>query len=287
MSISASILHDPTPPPGLAINVVFNPEDYDFEAAHVWLGLVTAGSILAQYPPDQRLLRVENFRTVISNAKFYIIPFRQCTYSTAVWSFWELGTHIARQYPNLARVPTFMSSITTTAGLQAQLDILKPSERAAKLTDVRNATEMESAVRSRDNNSNTSLRASSGRITAEEDPNLSIRYQFLGRRLVPCQVFTAFLRSNTFFSEHDGEELDVSMVAASMDRTVRLGITSVGAGPGADRLIWEFARIAAKAVWWKLVMGYQVEPETMEPRWEAVTFMLEYSGMKIGQGFLS
>lgn len=104
---------------------------------------------------------------------------------------------------------------------------------------------------------------------------------------MPGQVFTAFPRSNTFFSEHDGEEHDVSMVTFSMDRTVRLGITAVGAGPGASQVIWEFARMAAKAIWWKLVMGYQLEPEVFGPRREAMTFILEYMDVRIGQGFHS
>lgn len=72
------------------------------------------------------------------------------------------------------------------------------------------------------------------------------------------------------------------MEAFSLHRTVGLGIRDIGAGrPGGNQLLWSSARIAAKTNWWNLVVGYQLEPEVLAPRLEAMAFKLEYFGVRI------
>ncbi|KAL8727254.1 MAG: hypothetical protein Q9166_006173, partial [cf. Caloplaca sp. 2 TL-2023] len=286
----ASLPLDPAPPPDLYVKVDF--KDYLFEALQVWHEVVAAGFVLAQYPGDQQdvgvgVLHAHFFRTVISKALFLVFPYGQCTYSTNVWALWALGRHIIQHYPNLAPVPAFSSVINPNGNFQGNIDLFKPGSEAVELNDVDNTTNIASVLQSKDQITSPLLRANSSRFTTHEDPNLSIVFRFLGQRLIPDQVFTAFLSSNNFFSEHDGEERNVSMVAFSSDRTVRLGITGVGPSrPGANQLQWNLARIAANGIWWNLVMGYQPEPEVLVPRWEAMTFKLEYNGVRIGQGFL-
>ncbi|KAL8835089.1 MAG: hypothetical protein Q9170_003466 [Blastenia crenularia] len=120
-----------------------------------------------------------------------------------------------------------------------------------------------------------------------ENPHLTVSYHYSGRQIAPGQVFSAFLKGNTFFSANDGAEQDVKMLTISADRSVRLMVRSAGPmRPGIEQLTWEFARLAVKAIWYRLIMNYRTNPEQVAPRWETLTFEIEYDQVQIGQGYL-
>lgn len=265
----------------------WDPEDYKYEPSELWLGLVAAGSLLAEFPADLRLLEIQRFSLVITPAKFFIIPFEGCTYGTAVWTFWELGTQIAQRYPGPDPVPTFFSRIQTDAGNVGLISIKKLAKVIATSKSSDNGT-VTAAARRRDTIMRPSLRADSGSKPVHEDPNLVVRYNFRGQPLVPGQVFTAFLRANTFYSVHGRDERGVTMMAYSSDRSTCVALCEVPEGPGRDQLTWERARTAMRTVWREIVIGFVTETRQFVdgPRWESLTFQLEYNGVKIAQGLI-
>lgn len=131
----------------------------------------------------------------------------------------------------------------------------------------------------------TKLRADQGEQTCTEDPNLVVRYVFSPdrRQLVPGQVLTAFLATGTFCSEHEESEHGVGMEAWSSDHRVRIWLNGVAAG-----LTWGMARMALRTLWQEVVMGFRYGRGGFVegPRWERVTFVLEYRGVRVGQGWM-
>ena len=283
---SASLLV-PTPPPGFRLyELEFDPEDYVYAARETWLGLVGAASQLARYGSHERPPYNQRFNLVISHAPMIFMLREHTTYGTLVWAIWGLGRYIALLYPMPNNVPRFFGKIQVAAGLAGLFYIELPPNRIAVSSNHSDVSSI-AASRRRDVIVKPTLRADRGRKTCHDDPDLVIHYQFLGRELFPGQVFTAFLTAQTYFSEYESERRDVTMVAFSVDRRVRLGVHGVHTGPGSYLLTWGLARIGVRTVW-HLVMGYSIDMMEFvdEMRWESVSFVLEYRGVGVGQGSL-
>ena len=123
----------------------------------------------------------------------------------------------------------------------------------------------------------------SGDARSREDRFLVVHYLFDGQELAPGRVLTAFLRTMVFCAEHEEEEGfgAGSMVAFSADGMVRLRMDGVG-GAG---LSWRMARLALRTMWVQVVMEFQgYSPES--PRWEGFSFIVEYRGVRVGQGWI-
>ena len=283
---SASLLV-PTPPPGFRLyGLEFDPEDYVYAARETWLGLVGAASQLARCGSHERPPTSQRFNLVISHAPMIFMPREHTTYGTLVWAIWELGRHIALSYPMPNNVPRFFGKIQVAAGLAGLFYIALPPNR---ITASSNHSNVSSIVASRRRNVivKPTMRADHRSKTCHDDPDLVIHCQFFGRKLFPSQVFTAFLTAQTYFSEYESERQEVTMVAFSVDRRVRLRLHGVQTGPGSYLLTWGLARMGVRTVW-HLVMGYSIDMvEFVDAmRWESVSFVLEYRGVRVGEGSL-
>lgn len=78
------------------------------------------------------------------------------------------------------------------------------------------------------------------------------------------------------------------MEAFSSDRQVRVRMHSVQEGTGVGTLTWKLASLALRTIFQHLVMGFQYSRGGFVdgPRWEAMSFLLDYKGVKVGQGFI-
>ena len=124
----------------------------------------------------------------------------------------------------------------------------------------------------------------SGNARSSDDRYLVVHYNFDRQSLAPARMLTAFLRTLAFCAEHNDDELfGAGMAAFSADGFVRLrmdGVSQAGQGPGAaGQLSWKQARLALRTMWSQVVMGF-------EGRWEAFSFIVEYRGVRIGQGWI-
>ena len=284
---SSTSLLDPMPPPGFELPIYWDPSQHEIDPQGLWLGLVAAGSIMAELGGDAIVPRDQTFQLANTGNLLRLHPFRDesVTYSLLIWTLLELGTQMAQHYPMPQLVPAFSSRIVTSRGIVGTLQLLRPAEAFSTSAD----TNLTTATRHRrDAVIATPLEADSGVRPCRENTDLVVRYQFLRRPLIPSQVFTAFLRSNTFFSAHGMQEPGVLMVAYSSSRRTHFAITGVGQGPGVNHLTWGLARIAMRTIWRDLIMRFDYDAGDFvdRPRWEAVSFVLEYRGIRVGQGQL-
>ena len=282
-----SSLLDPAPPPGLELPIYWDSSEHEYDPQQIWLGLVSAGSFMAQYSGDALVPRHQTVKFVSSGDKMLVHSFHDesVTYNLIIWTFFELGTQLAQRYPWPRNVPDFSSRIVIARGIVGTLQILRAEDPLSKDAD----TNMTTAARHRrDAVISSSLTADSGVRPCDDDPNLLVRFQFLRRPLDPGQVFTAFLKSNTIFSASEMQERGVRMVAFSTNRRTHLAIIGDGQGAGANQLTWELARGAMRTIWKELIMRYDADEGSFifRPRWEAVSFTLEYRGVRVGQGQL-
>ncbi|KAL8995482.1 MAG: hypothetical protein Q9169_004776, partial [Polycauliona sp. 2 TL-2023] len=267
------------------------PDEFHFrgqEVNHIWLGIVGAGFTLAQHPEDERLDYVEEFSTVLSNAAFFFTPSWQRTYGTTLWMLRQLGQSLAQRFVYPRLIPLFWAESVMDRGTQeVRIDFRRPGTGAVGLKSTVNATNVVTSLDYPDHISRSELTRGAGRLCIRGNPHLTISYQFTNRRLVPGQVLTAFLTGNTFFSVNDGAAHDVMMEAFSADHTVRLIVRREGpVRPGMEPLTWEMARLAVKAVWYRLIMNYGRNAEQVAPRWKALILEIKYDDVKNGQGYL-
>ena len=284
--LSSSLL-DPSPPPGLELPVYWDASAHEYEPRELWLGLVGAGSHMAQFNGDAIVPRDQGFKFVNSGDTMLIRAFHDesVTYGELVWTVLELGTQMAQRYPMPRSVPDFSSRIVIARGIVGTLQVLRGNEALSEDADTTLTT---AARHRRDAVISSTLTADSGVMPSRDDPNLAIRYQFLRRPLSPAQVFTAFLKSNTFLSANDMQAPGVRMVAYSSNTRTHFAITSVGRGAGANQLTWGRARHAVRTIWRELIMRYDVDAGSFveRPRWDGISFILEYRGVRVGQGQL-
>lgn len=78
------------------------------------------------------------------------------------------------------------------------------------------------------------------------------------------------------------------MEAFSSDRQIKVRMHGVQEGAGVGTLTWKLVRLALKTVFQSLVMGFQYTRGGFVdgPRWEAMSLVLNYNGVEIGQGFV-
>ena len=275
------------PPPGLELPIYFHPSGHENDPQGLWLGVVSAGSTMAELGGDAIVPRDKTFQLPNTEYLLHLHPFadESVTYSLLIWTLLELGTQLAQHYPMPQLVPDFSSRIVISRGIVGTLQILRPNEALSKNADTNLTT---AARHRRDAVIAIPLRADSGVKPCRDNPDLVVRYQFLRRTLIPIQVFTAFLRSNNFFSAHGMQEPGVSMVAFGLNRRTHFAITGDEHGAGANHLTWGLARIAMRTIWRELIMRYDYDVGDFldRPRWEAASFILEYRGVRLGQGQL-
>ncbi|KAL8707498.1 MAG: hypothetical protein Q9220_007488 [cf. Caloplaca sp. 1 TL-2023] len=282
-----SDLTNPTPPPGLACPIFWDPEDHEFEPQELWMSLVVLQSSMSQYPHSDRMVEAKSIQTPISGAKIGIIPFARNTFGLLVWALWDIGRQMAMRYPMPELVPTLSTHIEIAIGLAGYVALKKPPEVANNVTTAPDATNVTATAR---RDAIKPLQVDSGRTPAIDDPNLVISYTFINRPLDPGQILTAFLMSNVIVSQHEETGRSDLMMAYSVDRQVRIILAEVaaGQGPGANQLTWKLARLGLRTVWQNVIMGFKYDPGQFVdgPRWQSVRFELEYRGVKIGAGWL-
>ena len=276
----------PTPPPGFQLNILWSPDGGILEPRELWQSLVSAQFFLSGFGKNELLTRPLRFDMQVSGASIAVMPpttrasFDQASYGHMVWALYEIGVQVAHHCPWPQRAPALWTTVTVLRTWVGSVSVMPPSQDQIPPPPTQNVTTARRAI------SRLST-ADSGRVPCREDPNLVISYEFLGRPLAAEQVFTAFLKANTFFSEYDEEAHVDTMVAYSVNRSVRLGVSSLRT----DDLTWERARLAVRVLWRQIVMGFVAGPparwEGDAPRWEGVGFLLEYEGLRIGQGFVA
>ena len=256
--------------------------------------MVAAGSTLAQYPSGQRMTRTETFRLVMSYALLRVVPVpnQYCTIDKMVWGLWELGTEMSLRYPMPGRIPLFSAQIWTANGRLGTARVSRPEpevkDHEGTVAAARERRGVRSASLSSSSAPSLSKRVDSGSIPCLEDHDLVIEFHFWYHPLDPGQVFTAFLRSNTFFAAYGMPDKDVTMVAFSSGDRISLGVTDVKEGPGREQLTWGLARIAIRTLWTEVVMSFKAEEGRFvdRPRFEKLSFTLNYKGVRIGVGLL-
>ena len=240
------------------------------------------------------MTRTETFRLVMSSALFRVVPVpnEYCTIDNMVWGLWELGTQMSQRYPMPQRIPLFSARIWTANGILGDVDVLRPELEIKENEGIVAAARERRGARSASLSSSSApsliRRVDSGSIPCLEDHDLVIEFHFLYRPLDPGQVFTAFLRSNTFFATYGMPDTDVTMVAYGSGDRVSLGLTDVKEGLGREKLTWGLARIAIRTLWREVVMSFKAEEGRFvdRPRFEKLSFILIYKGVRIGLGLL-
>ncbi|KAL9598015.1 MAG: hypothetical protein Q9219_004771 [cf. Caloplaca sp. 3 TL-2023] len=280
-----ALLLDPNPPTAFKVDGLFwGPEKDGFGAPEVWFGVMTSGSFAAQYPDYQRVIGVRSYVFPNSEGIMTIHDTSLTTCGVLVWTFYEMGRAMVQRYPWPHTVPPFYGSVSTYAGLAAVFRF--GADPGNEGTVSKNGTNDDLVIARRRDvaSAKPPLGADRGIKVCFEDKRLVLRYAFLGQPLVPGQAFTAFLRSNTFFSAYAGKR-GVHMMAYSADRSVRLSLDEITGGR--RHLSWEVGRLGVLTLW-RMVMGFRRESMSFEgtPRWETLMFTLEYDGVAIGQGSL-
>lgn len=285
---------DPPAPSGLRVATFWDLAHRTLDPIELWLCIVAAGSTLAQLPSGQRITRIETFPLMSARAHLRImpVPSEYCTIDTMVWGLWEIGTQMAQHYRMPRRVPSFSAQVSTANGWLGIVGMSRPEPEIKEHEGLVAAARERRGTRvaSLSSSSMPSLikRVDSGSIPCSEDHDLVVEFQFLYLDLDPGQVFTAFLRSNTFFAMYGMRDTDVTMVAYGSGHRVSLGLTDVKLGPGREKLTWGLARIAIRTLWRDIVMSFKVEEGRFVdiPRFEKLSFELTYKGVRIGLGLL-
>ena len=274
--------------------ISWDPALHTFDPSELWLGIVAAGSTLAQFPSGQLMTRTETFRLVVSHAQFRLMPVSNeyCTIDAMIWGLWEIGNQMAQRYRMPHRIPLFSAQIWTSRGWLGTVGLSKPEPEINEHEGIVAAAMERRAPRpaSLSSPSTPSLikRVDSGSIRCREDHDLVVEFQFLYRDLDPGQVFTAFLRSSTIFATYGMQDTDVTMVAYGSGGRISLGLTDVKEGPGREQLTWNLARIGTSTLWREVVMSYKAQEGRFvdRPRFEKLGFDLIYKGERIGLGLL-
>lgn len=180
-----------------------------------------------------------------------VTPFSQTTYGVLVLGLRETGAQIALKYPMPQRV-----RVHTAAGMIDFISTKKPPPGIVGSTED-DSPAFTLARRRSEVAIEPLLTANSDTKPYYEDSNLKIHYHFNNRPLVPGQVFTAFLASNTFCSDHEEQERGVSVEAFGSDRQVRIRVDAEPAGRGMGQSMWRLARIALRTLWQEIVMGFR------------------------------
>lgn len=127
--------------------------------------------------------------------------------------------------------------------------------------------------------SNTTLMADSGIVVDPEESAFHINYQFDGVKIKAQDLFTSFLDAFTISAQYDNEVVGAEISAArSLSGEVILSTWEVGSS---SEMTWARLKRAILIIWQRLVIGSQ---GTSRPRFEGMTFGLEYAGQKIGAG---
>lgn len=255
------------------------------DAAEVWLCFVLFQSAFAAFDKDEILNRIARYTGPLGNVLLVVNEsaepdVHEFHYGQIVWSFYDIGVEMARRYPMPTGVHSLESQIYTPQRIGA-IRIYLLLQLNANTTHNGPIT----ARREPDRKALTAPRR--GDVKSVDDPNLVLYYQFDGRPVQPDRMLTAFLRSMTFCSEHDEDELDAHLIAFSADWHARLRLYSI-TRPEALQLSWHKARLALRTLWMQVVMGLNEWGPGLdiEPRWESFSFLVEYRGVRIGQGWL-
>ncbi|KAL8682013.1 MAG: hypothetical protein Q9186_001889 [Xanthomendoza sp. 1 TL-2023] len=213
----------------------------------------------------------------------------QPTFGVMVWGLNEIGRQIVEQYPMPERTPALVATVWAGGLNKGRIMMMRPRRPSPPLS---RAVISEEGVSEKGDEAPVTaiehrVQADEGNTPCIEDPKLVVHYRFQRQRLVPGQVFTAFLTANTFCSDHEDDERDVSMTAISLGNHVRIRLDGM-ASTFANRLTWKMTRLAVRTIWNSIVMGFRYSGGGFVdgPRWESLTFSLQYDGVKVGVGYL-
>jgi len=269
----------------------YDPEEYMFEPREVWLCLYGLQFDLAGYNKNYYMFRRIVYGLILSGGAIVIQPSeeRNVPFGVMVWAVYVFGSNLALSYRMPQPVPRPQALVDSHAGLMGAIGLTAPAPHAVNKGNTTATARRDMVIESRDSAIIQHLRADSGSQTCFEDRNLVIRYNFNHHPLDPAGVFTAFLMGNVFCSEYAHNDIqDVDMEAFSSDRQIKVRMHGVQEGAGVGTLTWKLVRLALKTVFQSLVMGFQYTRGGFVdgPRWEAMSLVLNYNGVEIGQGFV-
>ncbi|CAF9934634.1 MAG: hypothetical protein HETSPECPRED_009303 [Heterodermia speciosa] len=287
-------LYELVSPAGLRVSIIWSSlAEGTFLSQEIYFSLVTFQSFLAGFAADSLLAHDYFFTMPLSNAQMRNdIAYYGMTFREAVWGIYETGLRLASRYPSPQLVPRFSANIFTYSGLRGILRVEDPTARTNLTELVLSRADMSVISRRRRDLIipliHPSVKeADSGEFASLDDPDLVIYYHFQHRALTSGQMLTSFLKAMLFCAEHDGEERGVSITAFSADRFTRVRMESVIA-PGPECLDWRRARYAMRVLWKNVVMNYdeRLKRFTGMPRFESFSFLVQYQGVRIGEGWV-
>lgn len=280
---------DPIPPPGLRVVIEWAPaQELPFDYREVWLALVLYQSFLAGFGKTALLNGGYRITMPISRTKMAIFGgYNGIRFGEAVWGIFKTGTEIARRYPNLSPVLGSSSSIYTTAGYRGKLTIRRQSTPVMDTSGTSTPFMTHMPVTTRRDISRPFGNGDSGVEISLDDPNLEVHYQFNGHPIPGNQMLTAFLRSVTYCSEYMGLTTDVSITGFSSDFYFRLQMDKTQVS-GPNQLNWHYASLALRTLWMQIVMKFDEPTRTFQdqPRFESLSYKIEYKEVRIGQGWI-
>ena len=209
-----------------------------------------------------------------------------------VWGLYQTGLQIARTYrpayyPKILagivlrnRPIAFFSVEPRRRGLASDSSsstiLLDASHPAINISTLVSRPSVDPRLPS----TSSALLADSGTFIDEYDRKSQITYEYDGVELTSSAVFTAYLDALATAAVHDSSETGATVTARSQLRDVSLIVRE----NQSHRLEWAMLIHALMSVWQRLIVREQFESN---PRWEGLTFQIEYDGDLIGNGFLN
>lgn len=130
--------------------------------------------------------------------------------------------------------------------------------------------------------SSSTVTANHGRVTDQKDKKLKIEYEFDGVKISPAQIFSAYLDALAIAAPHDSDEIGASIASWSADRRMSIIVRR-----NVSYLNFTWGQLI-RALWtiWRQVIARYDSPVGDRARWEGMSFLIEYDGKFIGEGFL-
>ena len=209
----------------------------------------------------------------------------QTLYGEMVWGLYEVGARTSRLYTLGTLVPSLSADIFSTSVFKGRIRMGRPPP--IQVPPILEGSMKHNSTLARRTTIETRT-DDQGDVISLDNHDLTVSFHFGGRPLRDGQILTLLLKSMTFCSEHDEEELSVDMTAFSEDRLVQLRMESEQRAPEASQLSWERARLALRTLWMQVFMGYIPSRGGFveHPRFESMSYIVLYQGEMIGSGWI-
>lgn len=127
---------------------------------------------------------------------------------------------------------------------------------------------------------NSILRAKYARVVDRDDRKLKIEYEFDGVKIAPARVFSAYMDALAIAAPHNSNEAGATVAARSADGRVSINVRR---NPTYYNFTWGELVKALSTIWRQVIIRYD---SLADARWEGMSFLIEYNGRLVGEGFL-